>query len=105
MAGAGAARFARGAHKQDHLIPTEAGPGIRYVIPSGVYPDDPKALFSMRPVSIFRNVTLVASQGDRILYRKRCRILNPSEMIQVELELKDPMDGSPIVFTVEDQHE
>lgn len=105
MAGAGAARFARGGHKQDPLIPAEAGPGIRYVIPSGVCPDDRKPLFSMRPVSIFRNVTLIASQGDRILYQKRFRILNPSEMIQVELELKHPTDDSPIVFTVEDQHE
>lgn len=105
MAGAGAARFARGAHKPAQLIPAEAGSGIRYVIPSGVYPDDRKALFSMRPVSIFRNATLIASQGDRNLYQRRFRILNPSEMIQVELELKHPMDDSPIVFTVEDQHE
>lgn len=109
IAGQRAAEFAKNnpvekKKTKGKLIPIQAGYGIRYIIPFAVYEKDASCVFSMRSAERFKNVSLLASQGDCVLFKRNYQRLNPSEMIQVEIDLSRMHSREAIVFKVEVHH-
>lgn len=109
IAGQRAAEFAKNntvekKKAKGKIIPIQAGYGIRYIIPFGVYEKEASCVFSMRSTERFQNVSLQASQGDLVLFKRSYQRLNPSEMIQVEMDLSRVNSREVIVFKVEVHH-
>lgn len=109
IAGQRAAEFAKNntvekKKAKGKAIPIQAGYGIRYIIPFGVYEKDSSCVFSMRSTERFQNVSLLASHGDFVFFKRTYQRLSPSEMIQIEMDLPIMNSREAIVFKVEVHH-
>ncbi len=69
----------------------KAGSGIRYVLPQSISANI-DITFSMRVVKPGRNRSVLFSDGDKVLKKRKFTAVNPAEMIRIDLksaELKD----------------
>lgn len=105
-AGLAAAEYSLGIRSDQTMIRTEAGPGIRYVMPDRIEPASGMVRCSMRPERIHHDSRVLACQDGEQLTAKRFRVLNPSEMIQLELDTaRIDGAGGPVRFEVEARHD
>lgn len=105
-AGEEAARWISG-QPVGRLLPIEAGPGIRYVLPGSMDLAAKRPLdCSMRPTEVREDAAIRWSQDGRVIRRQTFRRLHPAEMIRLELDPAklDPA-GGPVCFEVEVSHE
>ncbi|MGM9858835.1 MAG: NAD(P)/FAD-dependent oxidoreductase [Bacilli bacterium] len=84
-----------------NLIKVEEDKNFLYVVPQVVdlNSNTEKMIFYFRSKDEFRNKTLVVSQGDEILLRKKYQILKPPEMEKILISLKNDKNLS---FKLED---
>jgi hypothetical protein len=76
-----AAAFLRtGEWPHDDAVPIECEPPVHWVAPSAVRPGVPpaRARFTWRVSQLRRNMEVIVSQGDRVLWRRRYRELVPA---------------------------
>lgn len=100
LAGKHAASYIRGVHAQNDSIlniPIQTKNGVRYTVPSSITLDTlhledavkEDILLRFRVSEIYRNYFVVASFGDKILYKKKRPIMAPGEMEELLLKKED----------------
>lgn len=95
-AGEQAAAYARGLLPQPrHYVAISPGEGVRYVVPQRVDPagGTEKLTLSFRVREPLRNAELGLWDGDRLLARRRERVLVPGEMVKWEIERRALLEG------------
>ena len=106
IAGRGAARFAAGAMKKTARIETQAGHGVRYVVPNWIEKDglegDEKLLF--RVDNVYQNVNLVVKTGEQEILRRHLASAAPGEMESVRLvpALVKQLGDAPLTVSLEE---
>jgi pyruvate/2-oxoglutarate dehydrogenase complex dihydrolipoamide dehydrogenase (E3) component len=80
LAGAGAAKYVKGLLKKDGKdIKFNAKNGVRYTVPQHIRVDnvENEVNLFMRVGDVYKDVYLVAKDGDRIIYKAKKRIVAP----------------------------
>jgi NADPH-dependent 2,4-dienoyl-CoA reductase/sulfur reductase-like enzyme len=93
--GRAAAEYVKGNRAERCLMPTEAGAGIRCVIPQRVSTPGKRQL-SLRVESPGRDKYLVVKSGREIIKEQYMQRVNPPELIRLELELPPLSAGDKI---------
>lgn len=96
-AGKNAADYIKGEKQKGRLnIQIEPGKGLGYILPYIVDSAEEDVVFSFRSDNVYRNVYLIVSNADKIVYKKKIANMTPGEMEQVTLkkELISEIDGS-----------
>lgn len=91
-AGRAAARYILGEGAvSSNWVQAVPGRGVRYVTPQRIRTDakDEKIKLFFRPDSIYENVTLTITSGERFLAKKKLGKVSPGKMEQVSVSLKD----------------
>lgn len=109
QAGAAAADYILHGKKREHelneKIPVKTSGGVRYTVPSHIEISDmPETLpLRFRVADVLKNTNVVIKAGEREVYRRKKRVMNPSEMetIQIKKEWFDPSDKTIQVYTEE----
>ncbi|MDR2514991.1 MAG: FAD-dependent oxidoreductase [Christensenellaceae bacterium] len=100
IAGAAAARFAKGQGKQGREIPVRAAGGVRYVVPQRVFAREGEELtFYFRVGAAYRPAKLSVLSGGKQLLSRQKAIMTPGEMESVRVKLSKPVDE--IILIVE----
>ena len=85
-AGVGAAAFVAGTKAQKKTIPTEAGDGVRYVLPQRISrTDEPVSLF-FRVTQPFEKISIQVTDGEKILAEVKRPKAAPGEMEKITLK-------------------
>jgi hypothetical protein len=89
LAGAGAAKYVKGLLKKDGKdIKFNAKNGVRYTVPQHIRVDnvENEVNLFMRVGDVYKDVYLVAKDGDKVIYKAKKRIVAPGEMERVKLK-------------------
>lgn len=94
IAGRGAAELILGKHgaeKLEKAVTVSAENGVRYTVPQMITESTDVSVF-FRVADVYKNASIVVSDGDEIVYKKKKMHLAPGEMERVELK-KDIIDN------------
>lgn len=107
-AGENAAKYVRGAFRQDALtVPVEVSGGVRYTVPQKIAPDAMADALTVRfrVADVYKNKAVAVYFNDECISRQKKRILAPGEMEQVVLtkeKLMEVTDLQKITVALED---
>ena len=92
-----------GARKSSAICVTEAGNGVRYVVPQNVNVEDESVSLYMRVSNIYRNAKLIVKVDGEVVKKVAKNIVTPGEMEKIELkaDLIKP-DSKTIQISVEE---
>jgi pyruvate/2-oxoglutarate dehydrogenase complex dihydrolipoamide dehydrogenase (E3) component len=100
-AGAFAAKYLDGETKTPaSLIPVEAGPGVRYVLPQQVEGHE-DFILSLRVAEPSRDRTVRVRAGGRKAARKKAVRLHPAEMVRIKVKAENIRDAERLEVVVE----
>lgn len=102
QAGLEAARYALMGRGGSVLIPVIAGTGIRTVVPQAIVKGGESAILSLRSSAVFANARITIRQGDDILLRRQFPILNPAQMVRLEIPANHLNTIEPVRIEVEE---
>ena len=100
-AGRGAVAYIAGLLKQEKLIPTKPGNGVRYVLPQTVHPGQDVDLF-FRVTQPYGKVKLTVSDGERVLVTAKRLKVAPGEMEKLTLKAEMFADAEAITVSLEE---
>ena len=93
-AGKGAADYVTKEQHKRICVPVKNGRNVAYVVPQVIHGKSDHITLYLRVKEIEKNVTITVSSGEKILFKKRERIVKPPEMVKIRLsdELGDLKD-------------
>ena len=101
-AGIGAAKFLQARLSEDHTLVTQAGHGVRYILPQRIHPGKEDVSLFLRVTQPFGRVKFTVSAGDSILATAKRLKAAPGEMekLTVKAEALQAVQG-PITVSLE----
>lgn len=86
-----------------NVIPLTAGAGVRYTVPQRIEDrgTSEEITVRFRVTDVFRDRAVCAYAGERLLAKRRARILTPGEMEQLVLKREDLKDAGEITICTE----
>ncbi len=93
IAGKGAAEYVLGTKKDNEAVVTEAGYGVRYVLPQRIYKDNTDTALFLRVVKPFGKVRITVKSGDEILATSISLKAAPGEMERINLKAEKLMSA------------
>lgn len=85
-AGLGAVKFITGQHREDAVLTTLAGNGVRYVLPQRIRAMDADVSLFLRVTQPFGKVKFTATDGERVLATAKRLKAAPGEMEKITLK-------------------
>ncbi|SDA29464.1 sarcosine oxidase subunit alpha [Ruminococcus sp. YE71] len=87
-AGAEAAFYVKNGRTPDETIDVTVGNCVRYTVPSRIHITEPfpDAHIRFRVTGVFRNTSIIVRSGEAEIFRKKNRILVPSEMLDIVIK-------------------
>lgn len=101
-AGKSAAEYIKGRRISGSSVAIKNGYGIRYVLPSAIYPDysENSVLLQFRTDNIYKNCFLCIHSDDREIMRIKKRVLTPGEMESINISSKILKEHSPSSISI-----
>ena len=102
IAGESAAAYIRGEALESVNIPLSTDGRIRYTVPQTITQKKELRVY-FRVADIFRNATIVVTDGDRVVYSRKKQKLAPGEMECITLKPDQFADAKALKFSLEVQ--
>ncbi len=100
VAGASAAKFAKGELALSETVSVLPSNGVRYALPQKVHQGEGKVKIYFRVDKVYRGRTVVVESGGEVVKRKKTLVMAPGEMQNVEVD-KALIRGDLSIYTEE----
>ena len=100
LAGKAAAAYIQGQVEKPRSVRVKTGNGVRYTVPQVITQNTGKVTLRFRVGNVYRDATLLATSGGKVLKKIKKKVLAPGEMEKLELNMADIADDLTVEVVV-----